>query len=257
MTHAATLLAILIVEAAIGYPRGWPHPVMAAGALIDAIERRSNTGSAVRRRAAGVLLLAGLVALSVAIGLAIEAIAGRGWGMILVVAAGTTGLAQRSLYDHVAAVLRPLNAGDLPAARQAVAMIVGRDTDRLVEDGIATAAVESLAESFCDGIVAPAFWFLVAGLPGLFAAKAINTADSMIGHRTDRFVSFGWASARADDVVNWLPARIAGVLVCVAGWGRLEDHAARCRTPCLAQWWLARGGDGGGARAATGWAGPL
>ena len=219
MNHAATLLAILIVEAVVGYPRTWPHPVMAAGALIDSIERRWNAGSVVRRRVAGAMLLAVLVALSVAIGRAIEAIAGRGWGMILVVAAGTTALAQRSLHDHVAAVFRPLTTGDLPAARRAVAMIVGRDTDTLDEAGIATAAIESLAESFCDGVVAPAFWFLVAGLPGLFAAKAINTADSMVGHRTARFAAFGWASARADDVVNWIPARIAGGLLCIAGRG--------------------------------------
>ena len=234
MTHAAVLLAILIVEAAIGYPRTWPHPVMAAGALIDAIERRWNAGSAVRRRVAGVALLAVLVALSVGIGLAIEAIVGRGWGVILIVAAGTTGLAQRSLHDHVAAILRPLTRGDLPAARRAVAMIVGRDTDALTEAGIATAAIESLAESFCDGVVAPAFWFLVAGLPGLFAAKAINTADSMIGHRTARFAAFGWASARADDVVNWIPARIAGVLLCVAsrgGWRVMLRDAARHASP--------------------------
>ncbi|MGP7796776.1 adenosylcobinamide-phosphate synthase CbiB [Sphingomonas sp. CLY1604] len=219
MSHAAPLLAMLIAEAALGYPRAWPHPVMAVGALIAAGERGWNHGGAWRQRGGGVALLLLLVALSVGIGLAIERLAGDGWGLIAIVAIGTTGLAQRSLHDHVAAVLVPLARGDLPAARAAVAMIVGRDTEALDEAGVATAAIESLAESFCDGVVAPAFWFLVAGLPGLFAAKAINTADSMIGHRTARLLRFGWAAARADDLVNWLPARLSGVLICCAGRG--------------------------------------
>jgi adenosylcobinamide-phosphate synthase len=192
---------------------------MAAGALIVAAERGWNRGSATRQRLAGVALLALLVALSALIGGAIQRLAGTGWGVLALIAIGTTGLAQRSLHDHVAAVARPLATGDLPAARAAVAMIVGRDTETLDEAGIATAAIESLAESFCDGVVAPAFWFLLGGLPGLFAAKAINTADSMVGHRTPRLQWFGWASARADDGVNWLPARLSGVLICLAGQG--------------------------------------
>jgi len=234
VSHAASLLAILIVEAVFGYPRAWPHPVMAVGALIDGIEVRWNIGAAGRRRLMGIVLLGLLMALSAVIGLAIGRIAGRGWGMIFVIALGTTGLAQRSLHNHVAAVLRPLMRGDLLAGRHAVAMIVGRDTGVLDEGGIATAAIESLAESFCDGVVAPAFWFLVAGLPGLFAAKAINTADSMIGHRTDRFAAFGWASARLDDLVNWVPARIAGALVCSTGrggWRTMMRDAARHASP--------------------------
>ena len=219
MNHAAVLLAMLIAEAVLGYPRGWRHPVVAAGALIAAGERRWNQGSAVRRWWAGVALLVLLGALAVLIGGGVERLAGRSWGLFALVAIGTTGLAQRSLHDHVAAVLAPLAAGNLPAARGAVAMIVGRDTAALDGEGVATAAIESLAESFCDGVVAPAFWFLVAGLPGLFAAKAINTADSMVGHRTPDLRWFGWASARADDIVNWLPARLSGMLICLAGRG--------------------------------------
>ena len=240
MSHAAPLVAMLIAEAALGYPRRWPHPVMAAGALIAAGERRWNRGSALRQRCAGVALLLLLVALAAGIGLGIERLVAHGssqgwdWGLIVVVAIGTTGLAQRSLYDHVAAVLAPLARGDLPAARAAVAMIVGRDTDALDEAGVATAAIESLAESFCDGVVAPAFWFCVAGLPGLFAAKAINTADSMIGHRTPRLLRFGWAAARTDDGVNWLPARIAGGLICLAarsGWATMLRDARHHASP--------------------------
>lgn len=217
MNHAALLLAVLIVEAALGYPRRWPHPIIAIGAMIGFAERRWNHGPAVRQRAAGIALLILLIAIAGGTGHAIEQVAHNIWGVVLIVLAGTTGVAQRSLHDHVAAVAAPLTAGDMPAARAAVAMIVGRDTAAIDEEGVATAAVESLAESFCDGVVAPAFWFLVAGLPGLFAAKAINTADSMVGHRTQQLKWFGWASARADDLINWVPARIAGVLVCLAG----------------------------------------
>jgi len=234
VSHALPLFAMLIAEAAFGYPRRWRHPVVVVGALIDAVERRWNRGDAVRQRLGGVALLALLVGLAALAGGAIERLAGQGWGLVAVVAIGTTGLAQRSLYDHVAAVLGPLARGDLPAARRAVAMIVGRDTDTLDERGVAVAAIESLAESFCDGVVAPAFWFLVAGLPGLFAAKAINTADSMVGHRTPRLVWFGWASARADDLVNWLPARLSGVLVCLAGrggWRTMWRDAYRHASP--------------------------
>jgi adenosylcobinamide-phosphate synthase len=219
VNQAALLLAILIVEALIGYPARWPHPVMAAGAMIASAERGWNRGTPLRQRCAGVALLLMLIAISAGLGGTIAHAADGAWRALLVVAAGTTGLAQRSLHDHVAAVHAPLAAGDLPGARAAVAMIVGRDTGALDEAGVATAAVESLAESFCDGVVAPAFWFLLGGLPGLFAAKAINTADSMIGHRTPRLQWFGWASARADDVVNWIPARLAGVLICLAGRG--------------------------------------
>lgn len=218
-------LAALIVEACIGYPRRWWHPVMGVGALIASVERRWNR----RRRLEGVILVLLLVALSIVLGLAVERM-----GTIVTVLAATTGLAQRSLHDHVAAVARPLAAGDLSAARAAVAMIVGRDTDTLDEAGVATAAIESLAESFCDGVVAPALGLLLFGLPGLFAVKAINTADSMVGHRTPELRAFGWASARADDVVNFVPARIAGVLIALAGrggWREMRRYAPAHASP--------------------------
>jgi adenosylcobinamide-phosphate synthase len=143
------------------------------------------------------------------------------------------GLAQRSLHDHVAAVARAL-AGDLDEARRAVAMIVGRDTATLTHAGVARAAIESLAESFCDGVAAPLFWLLVGGLPGLWAYKAINTADSLIGHREERWRAFGWAAARADDLANLLPARISAVLLCVVGgggWRTMFRDARRHASP--------------------------
>ena len=110
-----------------------------------------------------------------------------------------------------------LTAGDLGGARLRVARIVGRDTDRLDEAGVGCAAIESLAESFNDGVVAPAFWLLIGGLPGLYVYKAVNTADSMIGHRDERFRNFGWAAARLDDLLNLVPARLAGFLICASG----------------------------------------
>ena len=211
------LLAALIAEAVLGYPKRLFHPVSAAGWLIAKLDSQWNAGE--HPRILGVLVATTLITLGVGAGFAIEHIA-IGWsGAIFVVFVATTGLAQRSLYDHVRAVAKPLAAGNLECARDAVAMIVGRDTAALDASGVASAATETLAESFCDGVVAPAFWFLILGLPGLFAFKAISTADSMIGHLDDRYRDFGWASARADDFMNWIPARIAGVLICIAGGG--------------------------------------
>ncbi|MBB3473104.1 CobD/CbiB family cobalamin biosynthesis protein [Sphingomonas sp. BK345] len=129
------------------------------------------------------------------------------------------GLAQRSLDDHVRPVAAALERGDLAAARAAVGRIVGRDTAALDRAGVARAAVESLAESFCDAVAAPLFWLLLLGPAGLWGYKAINTADSLIGHREPRWRAFGWAAARTDDLANWLPARWGGALLCVAGAG--------------------------------------
>jgi adenosylcobinamide-phosphate synthase len=122
-------------------------------------------------------------------------------------------IAQRSLYQHVAGVRNAFADGGLAAARRAVAMIVGRDPDQLDEAGVCRAAIESCAENFSDGVVAPVFWLALLGLPGLIGYKAINTADSMIGHLSPRYASFGWAAARLDDVVNLIPARLSGLLV--------------------------------------------
>lgn len=223
--RAALLFAALMTEAVIGYP-AWlfaaiGHPVSWTGALIARLEGDWNIGSAGRRRAMGVAAVGVIIAVSGGIGWAVVAALDDGWAVILLVLAATSGLAQRSLHDHVAAVVRSLAAGDLPAARVAVSAIVGRDTQALDENGVSVAAIESLAESFCDGVVAPAFWFLIAGLPGLLICKAINTADSMIGHRDARYRDFGWAAARADDLMMLVPARLSGLLLTAAGRGGL------------------------------------
>jgi adenosylcobinamide-phosphate synthase len=228
--HAALLPAILMLEAAIGYPvrlyAAIGHPVTWMGALITLCDRYWNRGSSVRRRIAGAaaLLMVGIA--SAGLAWLIETAARRwladGWAAIAIMVIATSGLAQRSLYDHVRAVLIPLEHDDMDAARGAVAAIVGRDVHALGEQGIALAATESLAESFCDGIIAPALWFMVGGLPALALFKAVNTADSMVGHRDERYADFGWAAARADDVMNFGAARLAGVMIAIAAWGGLR-----------------------------------
>ena len=224
-------LAALVFDAAVGWPdavyRRVGHPVGGFARIIARCERRWNreTAGENRRRLAGIftlLLVIGVAASVAAIAAhAVRWVAGPyAWIGLAMLAA--PGLAQRSLHDHVAPVAKALASGDLGAAREAVARIVGRDVAVLDEPGVARAAIESLAESFCDGVVAPLFWLLVLGLPGLWAYKAINTADSMIGHKEPRWRAFGWAAARVDDIANYLPARLAGLLICIAGPGGLR-----------------------------------
>ena len=225
-------LAALAIEARFGWPPALyariGHPVGGFARLIGWCEARWNTGAPARRRLLGVATIVILVAVAAGVGWVLqmmaERIAGR-WAWVLVALLAVPGLAQRSLHDHVRAVADPLAAGDLPAARAAVARIVGRDTKTLDEAGVSRAAIESLAESFCDGVVAPLFWLLLLGLPGLWAYKAVNTADSLIGHREARWRDFGWAAARLDDVANLVPARLAGLLVCLAGGRALGPRA--------------------------------
>jgi adenosylcobinamide-phosphate synthase len=214
------------LEAMLGYPaalnRAAGHPVAWPAALIDGLERRWNlpTASNTRRRLLGAALVALLLVGSILLGAILQGVLGASLPALTIIALiATVGLAQRSLHDHVAAVLAPLQAGDLPAARAAVGLIVGRDTDRLDAEGVAAAALESLAESFNDGVVAPAFWLLIGGLPGLLAYKSVNTADSLIGHKEVRWRMFGWAAARTDDLMNLIPARAAGGLIALAGGG--------------------------------------
>jgi adenosylcobinamide-phosphate synthase len=223
---AGIVLAALIVEAWVGYPRAVfsaiGHPVTWIGRLLVLLERNWNRPSFAdfTRRLLGIATVLIVIGLAGFAGFMLTfAAAGISYGVVLVVLLATTGLAQRSLYQHARDVQTPLSANDLPAARVAVARIVGRDTDQLSAEQVSAAAIESLAESFNDAVVAPTFWLLAAGLPGLFAYKAINTADSMIGHKEARWRHFGWAAARLDDLVNLIPARIAGLLIALAGAG--------------------------------------
>ncbi len=235
------LLAALLVEAALGYPawllRRVGHPVTWAGRLIGAMDRRWNRER--YRLAGGIAAMLVLLAVGGGTGWIIERLVVAGWaggwaGTLAIVLLATTGLAQRSLWQHVSAVTAPLGRGDPVVARAALSLVVGRDTAPLDEAGIAAAAIETLAESFCDGIVAPAFWFVLLGLPGLFAFKCISTADSMIGHRDARHELFGKACARMDDAMNWVPARLSGVLICLAGrsgWRVMARDAGRHLSP--------------------------
>lgn len=223
----------LAVEAAVGYPaplyRVIGHPVTWIGALIARLDRRLNreTDGFFRRRALGVVALAVVLAVTGLVAWALEALIGAfvgGWaglGILAVLAASLP--AQRSLHDHVRAVADGLDQG-LEEGRRAVSMIVGRNPETLDEAGVARAAIESLAENFSDGVVAPVFWMMVGGLPGAALYKAANTADSMIGHRTPRHAAFGWAAARFDDLVN-LPASRLSALLLVAAAKTLEPGA--------------------------------
>lgn len=220
MSFAGAMAVAMAADAAFGWP-GWlfrriGHPVTWIGALIGALDRRWNREAdpPARRRIAGALCVLVTVAAAALPAMAVEAMLPQGWaGMILTGLLAWPLLALRSLDSHVRAVARPLVDGDLAGARAAVAMIVGRDPDALDSAGIARAALESLAENASDGVVAPVFWGVLLGLPGIAAYKAVNTLDSMIGHRTPRHAAFGWAAARLDDVVNLIPARLTALVL--------------------------------------------
>jgi adenosylcobinamide-phosphate synthase len=199
--------------------RHLPHPVVLAGAAIGFLEKRLNRPgrSDGARRLRGILTVVVLLSAAAAIGWEVHWLCRDSLpGAAIEALAIAILLTQRSLYDHVAAVGEALATGGLAAGRNAVAHIVGRDSQRLDVAGVARAALESLAENFSDGVVAPAFWYLLLGLPGLFAYKMANTLDSMIGHKSERYLVFGWAAARLDDGLNLVPAPLAGGLIAAA-----------------------------------------
>ncbi len=223
---AGLALVAAAIEAALGYPnpvfRAIGHPVSWIGRLIAWCERAWNSPAASfgSRRLRGIALLLLLVLLSLSIGLLITValfVFLPGWLALLVSAGlGSTLIAQRSLHEHVAAVGDALETDGLVAGRKAVAMIVGRDTAELDESAVGRAAVESLAENFSDGVVAPLFWMMIAGLPGALVYKAVNTADSMIGHKSERYLAFGWAAARFDDLINLPASRLSALWLTLA-----------------------------------------
>src|SRR4030081_1245787 len=248
MTVTLTLCALLM-EAVVGYPvrlvRSIGHPVTWIGRLIGALERHCNsdTAESVKRRVLGIITLLLVVTIVAVVAFVIE----RGllllpFGLIGVGFLASTLIAQRSLHEHVAGVADALEKAGVEGGRQAVSHIVGRDTEALDEAGVARAAIESLAENFSDGVVAPAVWLAVAGLAGGAAYKAINTADSMIGHRTPRHETFGFAAARLDDLVNLPASRLSALLIVIAAavttdasptaaWRAVVRDAHRHRSP--------------------------
>ncbi|MCC3245144.1 adenosylcobinamide-phosphate synthase CbiB [Methylocystis sp. WRRC1] len=221
MSFGLALLA-LAIEAGAGYPDALfarvGHPVTWFGALIGAMDRRLNCvgESFAMRRAKGAAALLALVLAALISGFAIQRVLlALPGGSIALAALASSLLAQRSLHVHVSAVARGLSVS-LDEGRRAVSMIVGRDVSRLDASGVARAAIESLAENFSDGVVAPALFLAVFGLPGALVYKAVNTADSMIGHKSERYLAFGWAAARLDDLLNLIPARLAAGLIAAA-----------------------------------------
>lgn len=246
MAEPVAILA-LALDAAVGWPgrvyRLIGHPVGVFAAIISRCEEAWNLPGAsfARRRIFGVITVILLIAVAGGGGWIIQLYLAKWLGPFAWIAVGILafpGLAQRSLFDHVKVVQQALASGSLAEGRSAVGMIVGRDTQTLDEAGVSRAAIESLAESFCDGVAAPLFWLLVLGLPGVWSYKAINTADSLIGHREERWHAFGWAAARSDDVLNLVPARLGAALLCLAGLGgwRIAWRDARKHASPNAGW---------------------
>ena len=232
MSTAAILALAMLLDAALGEPdwlwRRLPHPAVLMGRLIGWGDRRLNHGQA--RRAKGVALLLALMIGAALLGWALSL-----FGPLIEIILAAILLAQRSLVEHLRAVADGLRQS-LPAGRRAVAMIVSRDTGEMPADAVARSAIESGAENLSDGIIAPAFWFLLGGLPGLLVYKIVNTADSMIGYRTPRYADFGWAAARMDDLLNLAPARLTALLIALPGgvlhrWRDIKADAALHRSP--------------------------
>src|ERR1700688_1178527 len=248
MAAALTLLALLL-EIMIGYPdrlaRMIGHPVTWMGALIGALDRGLNhdTATPAARRLAGMITVLILVVAVGTIAFMLER--GLSWlpfGSVAAALLASTLLAHRSLHEHVARVATALETAGLAAGRAAVSHIVGRDAEPLDQAGVARAAIESLAENFSDGVVAPAFWMAIGGPACAPTYKAVNTADSMIGFRTPRHAAFGWAAARLDDLVNLPASRLAGPFIIPAGgphksaspagaWRAVRRDAPRHRSP--------------------------
>ena len=217
------LAAALALDAVLGDMRflfGWiGHPVQWLGRVIAFLEAKLNRPqrSPAERRARGALTVLLVGGLAAGIGFALlHALRLRGWGWIVEIFLVGVLVAQRSLYDHVRAVAVGLDKGGLAGGRAAVAHIVGRDPESLDAHGVARAGIESLAENFSDAVVAPCFWYAIFGLPGLFFYKAVNTLDSMIAHRSERYLDFGRFAARLDTAMNFIPARLAWLIVALA-----------------------------------------
>ncbi|NVP57121.1 adenosylcobinamide-phosphate synthase CbiB [Mycoplana rhizolycopersici] len=236
MTVTLLVLAIaLLLDRLVGDPpRLWnrvPHPVVLFGWAISALDRMFN-GKRMRadtRRFNGVVAIGALLSMALIVGYVIHMLLLLlGWaGLAVEAVVVALFLAQKSLADHVGAVAEGLKTSGLEGGRQAVSMIVGRDPATLDEPAICRAAIESLAENFSDGVVAPALWYALLGLPGLLAYKMLNTADSMIGHKNAKYLEFGWAAARLDDLANWPAARLSILLIAFGAWRTEGKRAAR------------------------------
>jgi adenosylcobinamide-phosphate synthase len=232
MIHAFALALALALDALIGEPDAiWkriPHPAVLMGRAVGWADRQLNHGEG--RVVTGAVTLAGLIVIAWVVG---DLVASLGW--VAEALAAAILLAHRSLVEHVKDVANALSLS-VEDGRAAVARIVGRDTADMDEPAVARAAIESAAENFSDGVIAPAFWFLLLGLPGMLIYKMVNTADSMIGYRTPEHEAFGKAAARLDDVLNWIPARLTAVIIHLVrprptGWAIIRRDAGHHRSP--------------------------
>jgi adenosylcobinamide-phosphate synthase len=229
------LLAALVLDWIVGDPdniwRRWPHPVVWFGKVVGFLDEKLNRPGedATIQVRSGALAYVVMLAVAIVAGMVVHDIlrlfGPLGW--LLEIAVVSVFLAQKSLADHVRAVAAGLREGGLEGGRQAVSMIVGRDPKSLDRAGVSRAAIESLAENFSDGVVAPAFWYALLGLPGLFAYKMTNTADSMIGHKSEKYLHFGRWSAIADDYANWIPARLSAAIVALGAFSLGGARMAR------------------------------
>lgn len=226
------LVAAMLLDAAIGEPKWiWsraPHPAVLMGRVVSFLEERLNRGN--NRRQKGIFAAGALVVLGLLLGFGLSAL-----GVVIEALVVTVLLAQRSLVQHVDAVSQGLRLS-LESGRRAVSMIVSRNTEEMTAPQVARSAIESAAENMSDGVVAPIFWYLVAGLPGLMIYKLVNTADSMIGYMTPRYLDFGRSAARLDDLLNLLPARLTGFLIAILGgqvgqWIYIRQDAKRHKSP--------------------------
>jgi adenosylcobinamide-phosphate synthase len=232
MTMAGLLIFAMVLDAILGEPKWlWqrvPHPAVLMGRVVGWLDERLNTGNG--RKAKGILALLLLILLGYLIGQILAA-----FGPIAEIATAAVLLAQRSLVQHVQKVADGLRMS-VQQGRRNVAMIVSRDTAAMDGPAVARSAIESAAENLSDGVIAPAFWFLIGGLPGLLIYKFVNTADSMIGYRTPRHEQFGWASARMDDLLNLVPARLTALFIAlpagaVGQWRLIRNDAAQHKSP--------------------------
>ncbi|WP_045515686.1 adenosylcobinamide-phosphate synthase CbiB [Neobacillus niacini] len=214
--HLAAITIAYFIDMLIGDPPHWPHPVRWIGSLISVFEKRLNKGKNKRLKGLAMLLVILLIVflivlLLVVISYQIHPIVGIAIESIII----ATTIARKSLKEASLDVYGPLEKGDLAGARKKLSYIVGRDTDRLIEGEIARGAIETVAENTSDGVTAPLFWALIGGAPLAMVYRATNTCDSMVGYVNERYKDFGWASAKWDDVLNWIPSRLTGIIMII------------------------------------------
>ncbi|MGG0717857.1 adenosylcobinamide-phosphate synthase CbiB [Robertmurraya massiliosenegalensis] len=214
--HLIALTIAIFIDAVIGDPQKWPHPVKWIGSLIAILEKNLNKKGSRRIKGIAMVFLVVLIVsiiTSVVVWLSYEVhvVVGVLAESILI----ATTIARRNLQEAALEVYYPLQEGDLQQARLKLSYIVGRDTEQLGESDIVRGTVETVAENTSDGVTAPLFWALIGGAPLAMIYRAINTCDSMVGYKNERFLQFGWASAKLDDLVNWLPSRLSGYIILI------------------------------------------